>query len=294
MADQLKIGFIGLGSLGAPIARNLLEKGHQLLVYNRTASRAASFSSLGGRVCQSVAELAKDSSIVFSIVSDDAAIKSVVESEDGLATHLSKKSIHISMSTILPKTAAELAAIHEEKGQIYIAAPVFGRPEAAVQKKLNFVLSGEVQSKKTIEPLLRDAGAAGIWDFGDSISAANIVKLCGNFMIGSAIEAMGESISLAKQSGVDAQKMWDMFTATLFSSPVYVNYGKIILQEKFEPAAFTAKLGLKDVNLVLDQAESVHQEMPLARLLMGNLTELVRTGRDQLDWSAIFTAAQKN
>ena len=294
MDNREKIGFIGLGSLGAPIAKNLLEKGHPLLVYNRTASKASPLVSSGARVCPSIAELAKESSVVFSIVSDDAALKSIVESEDGLLAHLPEKSVHISMSTILPKTAVELAGLHEKKGQVYIAAPVFGRPEAATQRKLNFVVSGDAKSRKSIEPLLRDAGATGIWDFGDSISAANIVKLCGNFMIGSAIEAMGESIRLANRSGVDAQKMWVMFTQTLFSSPVYVNYGKIILQENFEPASFTAKLGLKDVNLVLDQAESVHHEMPLARLLKGHLAELVKTGRDQVDWSAIFTAAQKN
>lgn len=280
----MKIGFIGLGSLGMPIALNIKEAGHHLYVYNRTVAKTAPLLAKGALVCESIEALAKECTIVFTIVSDDAAITTVAAA---LTKHLAAGSIHISMSTILPQTAASLAALHQQAKQHYIAAPVFGRPEAAMAKKLNFVVSGEAAPKKQAEPLLKDAGAAGIFDFGEAITAANTVKLCGNFLIGAAMEAIGESAVLASHSGVDAVKMWEMFSQTLFNTPLYHNYSKIILQQQFEPAAFTAKLGLKDMNLVLQQAAAVQQQLPLAALLKNNMEALVNNGKENIDWSAV-------
>jgi len=288
--QQMKIGFIGLGNLGTPIAQNILAAGHKLYVFNRTASKAKPLKEKGAVVCDSITSLARQADIVFSIVSDDAALKSIITGNGGLLENSRAGAVNISMSTILPQTAEEMSVLYLQHKQEYIAAPVFGRPEAAAAKKLNFVISGGAGRKK-IEPLLKDAGALGIYDFGENIKAANTVKLCGNFMIGAALEAMGESISLAKRSGVDVQQMWNMMTQTLFTAPVYANYGNIILQEKFEPAAFTAKLGLKDMRLVLSQAASVNQSMPLADLLSNNLKELVETGREDMDWSALSIVA---
>jgi 3-hydroxyisobutyrate dehydrogenase-like beta-hydroxyacid dehydrogenase len=282
------IGFIGLGNLGTPIAANLLESCPGLLIYNRTASKTASLVSKGARACDNVAALARECSIVFTMVSDDAALKAVCES--GLVSQLRPGGLHISMSTILPGTAADLATVHGSHGQHYLAAPVFGRPEAAMVRKLNFAVSGEEISRKRAEPFLKQAGAAGIWDFGDEVTTANTVKLCGNFLIASAMEAIGESIGLATKSGVDPQKMWNMFGQTIFNAPIYHNYSSIILQKKFEPAAFTAKLGLKDINLALQQAAGVRQQMPLASLLQKNMQQLVSSGKQDIDWSAVSTA----
>jgi 3-hydroxyisobutyrate dehydrogenase-like beta-hydroxyacid dehydrogenase len=294
MPEKPSIGFIGLGSLGAPIAENILEQGYGLTVYNRTSSKSIPLKERGATVAENIAGLAARSEIIFSIVSDDAALKSVITAKDGLLSGMKPGTLHICMSTILPKTAVEMHYLHQSRSTHYLAAPVFGRPEAARARKLNFAISGEEKIRNSSVQILKDAGAANIWDFGESVNAANTVKLCGNYMIGAAIQAMGEGISLARQSGIDARKMWEMFTQTLFAAPIYVNYGKIILEEKFEPAAFSAKLGLKDLNLVIDQASSVNQRMPLAQLLRDNLQELVSTGREQLDWSAIFLGAQKN
>jgi 3-hydroxyisobutyrate dehydrogenase-like beta-hydroxyacid dehydrogenase len=285
-----KIGFIGLGNLGTPIALNLIDSGHTLYVYNRTASKAAPLAAKGAIVCDSVASLAKQCDIVFTIVSDDAALKDICEGANGLLNHLQKESVHISMSTILPQTAAELASLHQQHSQHYLASPVFGRPEAAAEKKLNFTMSGDEKIRKQIEPLLKDAGGANVWDFGDTISAANTIKLCGNFLIAAALEAIGESVNLASKSGVDAQQMWNMLSKTLFNSPVYVNYSNIILQKKFIPAAFSMKLGLKDMNLVLQQAASANQSMPIASLIQRNMQQLINKGKENIDWSAVSTA----
>jgi len=287
------IGFIGLGSLGTPIALNLMGSGHVLHVYNRTISKTESLAEQGAIVCKSIAELAQECSIVFTIVSDDAAIEAVCEGADGLLKNLAKNSIHVSMSTILPATAEKLASLHQQHQQHYLASPVFGRPDAATAKKLNYVISGEENIRKHIEPFLKDAGAINVFDFGDNITAANTVKLCGNFLIASALEAIGESASLAEKSGLDAKKMWNMFSQTLFNTPLYQNYSKIVLDKQFEPAAFTIKLGLKDMNLVLEQAAAAKQSMPLAQLLQKNMKIIVDSGKENMDWSAVSTA-EKN
>ena len=287
-----KIGFIGLGSLGTPIAMNLADSNHSLFVYNRTASKAAPLAAKGAIVCESIASLAMQCNVIFTIVSDDAALKNICEGENGLLNNMQKESVHVSMSTILPQTAADIALLHQQYEQHYFAAPVFGRPEAALSRKLNFAVSGEEKIKNKIEPLLKNAGAIGVWNFGENISAANTIKLCGNFLIASALEAIGESINLANKSGIDAKQMWDMFSQTLFNTPLYHNYSNIILQQKFEPAAFTAKLGLKDINLVLQLASSVNQSMALASLLQKNMQQLVTDGKENIDWSAVSTARQ--
>lgn len=284
------IGFIGLGNLGTPIALNLVKNGHTVYVYNRTSSKAEPLKAQGAIVCESIAALAQQCTIVFTIVSDDAALKSICDGDNGLINNLQKDSIHVSMSTILPKTAEDLLSLHQQHSQHYLASPVFGRPDAAQQLKLNFCFSGEEKIRKQIEPLLKDAGGMNVFDFGDVITGANTVKLCGNFLIASALEAIGESINLAKKSGVDEKQMWDMFSQTLFNTPLYHNYSKIILEQNFHPAAFTIKLGLKDMNLVLAQAESVKQEMPLASLLQKNMQHIVESGKPDLDWSAVSTS----
>ena len=290
----MQIGFIGLGSLGTPIAMNILESGHTLHVYNRTVSKAKPLADKGAIASQSVSALAKECDIVFTIVSDDAALKEISGGANGLVKNMKPGSIHVSMSTILPRTAEEISILHNEQKQHYLASPVFGRPEAAAAKKLNFAISGPEKIRTKIEPLLKDAGAAGVWHFGDNITAANTVKLCGNFLIAGALEAIGESVNLADASGVKPQEMWNMFLQTIFNAPVYHNYSNIILNKKFEPAAFTARLGLKDLNLVLQQADAAKQEMPLANLVKDRMQRLVNSGKGEIDWSAVSTAVEKN
>ncbi|HWK05685.1 MAG TPA: NAD(P)-dependent oxidoreductase [Puia sp.] len=286
----MKLGFIGLGSLGTPIALNLLDSGHELYVYNRTAAKVVPLTEKGAIACKSIPALTKECTIVFTIVSDDAALKSICGGENGLLQHLTPNSIHVSLSTILPATAKELAGQHSQHGQHYLASPVFGRPEAAAARKLNYVIAGPAALQSQVSPLLKDAGGAGVWDFGEEITAANTVKLCGNFLIAAALEAIGESVALATASGVDAARMWALFGQTLFNTPVYQNYSNMIVQQNFEPAAFTTQLGLKDMKLALQQAASVQQNMPLANLLKEHMEQLVTEGKGQMDWSAVATA----
>jgi 3-hydroxyisobutyrate dehydrogenase-like beta-hydroxyacid dehydrogenase len=286
----MKIGFIGLGSLGTPIALNLVESGRELYVYNRTAAKTKALTDKGAIACSSVKEMAAACSMILTMVSDDKALKSICEGPDGLLENMQPGAVHVSMSTILPQTAADLAALHTQKGSHYLASPVFGRPEVARARKMNVVVSGPESLRKQIEPILKDAGGAGIWDFGEVITAANVVKLCGNFTIAAAMEAIGESASLATRSGIDPQKMWSFFTQTIFNNPLYQSYSNIIVNKEFEPAAFTMQLGLKDINLVLQQAAGVQQQMPLAELLKQNMQWIIANKNPNLDWSAVSQA----
>ena len=283
----MKIGFIGLGNLGTHIAENILKHRQQLFVYNRTASKALPLVEKGATMCNNIKELSETCDVIFSIVSDDAALNDITTGKGGIAENLKPGGVHISMSTILPGTATQLAELHNQFHSYYVAAPVMGRPDAARAGKLNFLVSGEKSAIDMVREFLKDAGALGVWEFGDDPSLANVAKLCSNFLIVSAIESMAEGINLAKKSGVDPAAWINMVTQTLFSSPVYINYSNILLQEKFQPAGFALRLGLKDVNLVMEQSSHVNAAMPIGKLMQQRLQECVTNGLGDYDWTAV-------
>jgi 3-hydroxyisobutyrate dehydrogenase-like beta-hydroxyacid dehydrogenase len=286
----MNIGFIGLGNLGLPIAENIFKKRPPLFVYNRTAAKAQVLVDKGAVLCKSIKELSEKCDVVLSVVSDDAALNEVALGKEGIAENLKEGGVHISLSTILPATATRLTEKHTECGTHYVAAPVMGRPEAARAEKLNFLVAGEPTVIEMVKPLLKDAGGAGIWEFGNDTAAANVAKLCTNFLIVSAIEAMAEAINLAKKSGVDAATWLNMVTQTLFAAPVYINYGNILLKEMFQPAGFALRLGLKDVNLVMEQSSKASAPMPIGELMQKRLNECVVNGMGDYDWTAVALA----
>ena len=221
------------------------------------------------------------------MVSDDTALNHVTRGNDGVAQNLKQGGIHICMSTILPATSSQLVTIHDQNNNHYIAAPVMGRPEAARAGKLHFLISGNKESIDKIKPLLQDAGAAGIWEFGNDVAAANIAKLCNNSLIVSAIESMAEALNLARKSGIDTTAWMNMITQSVFAAPIYINYGNILLKEMYQPAGFTLRLGLKDINLVMEQSREVNAEMPVGQLMQKRFNEGVATGLGDHDWTAI-------
>ena len=245
------------------------------------------FADRGAAVCTSVKELAQYCDIVFTIVADDKAIKEITLGEDGIAMNLKDGGIHASISTILPATAKELEAAHARSNSHYVAIPVMGRPEAARIKNLNFLLAGKKEQVEIIRPLLKDAGAATIWDFGEEPSAANVAKLCNNFLIVSALEAMAEGITLARKSGIDDAQWMKMLTSTFMNAPIYNIYGNIILNGTYTPPGFTLQLGLKDVNLALEQSKAVELPMELAQLLQKRMNRCMDAGFGDLDWGAV-------
>jgi 3-hydroxyisobutyrate dehydrogenase-like beta-hydroxyacid dehydrogenase len=287
------IGFIGLGNLGQAISMNLAERSRLDLVFNRTTQKTAPFAEKGIRIASSITDLARSCDIVISLVSDDQALASFTEGEMGLAASLKRDGIHLSMSTILPATADSLSALHRQFNNHYIACPVMGRPEAARARKLNFCLAGDESVKQQLQPLLADAGAVNIWDYGAVPSNANTAKLCCNFLIVAAIESMAEAMALAGRSHIDKGAVMNMLTQTLFNCPVYTNYGQAIVAEKFLPAGFSLRMGHKDVRLINEQAERTGLTLPFALALRERMENSVRAGLGDHDWTAIALDIEK-
>jgi len=280
------IGFVGLGSIGLPLATNLLESGYQLRVYNRTAAKAQPLVEKGAIAVASPAEVVEPGGIVITLLSNDQALEEVVLGKQGLLSSLTADSVHLSMSTVAPATAQKLAAQHKQQGAHYLAAPVFGRPDAVAARKLWLCLSGHDAAKVRVRPLLEKVGQ-GIFDFGDEAGAANVVKLAGNFLIISAIEAMAEAFTLAEKNGIDRTQIANLFGQTLFACPIYQNYGRMIAQQQYEPAGFKLSLGLKDVTLALQTASASQMPLPLASLLHDRLLAAVANGKGDIDWTGL-------
>ncbi|RCH56439.1 NAD(P)-dependent oxidoreductase [Mucilaginibacter hurinus] len=285
---EKKIGFIGLGNLGIPMAKNLIESGFHLQVYNRTLKKAEALDQEKITICNTPARAATGVDIVITIVSEDAVLHEIVSGDDGILAGMSPGALHISMSTISAQTSEQLAQNHAQNNTQYLAAPVFGRPEAAAARKLWICVSGPPEVKKSATGVLNSLGQ-GVIDFGDAIGGANVVKLAGNFMIMAALEAMAEAYTLAEKSGLDREQVANFFSDTLFACPIYQNYGKFIAAKQYQPIAFKARLGYKDARLVLDTAQHAKMPAPLISLAHNRLLAAVAKGRgDNSDWIAAF------
>ena len=289
----MRIGFIGIGNMGAAIAANLLRARHQVAIWNRTAGKAHALVDSGAALTGSPRAVANESAVVFTMLADDFALEAVLAGENGIVAGLQPGALHVSMSTIAVATAERVEAMHRAHGQRFLCAPVFGRPEAAASAKLFVVAAGDPADLQTAAPLF-DVIGQRVFYVGDKPSAASLVKLCGNFMILSAIEALGEAMALAEKGGVAKQLLLEVLTGTLFDSPAYRTYGAILAAERFRPAGFAAPLGLKDMRLVAQSAEALRVPMPLLSLLRDHLLQTIAQEGEDIDWSAIAQTVGKN
>ena len=289
MVDAMDIGFIGLGRMGYGMAANLVKAGHTVTVYNRTAAKADELVRQGARLAGNVAE-ACGGEVVITMLADDAAVDETVFGEHGVRASLAPGATHISSSTISVNLSRRLAAAHGAAEQHYVAAPVFGRPEAAAAAKLFVIAGGEPERLQTLAPVFDTIGQR-TFVVSDQQHTANLVKLTGNFLIASVIESLGEVIALVGKAGLDRQQYVDILTSTLFNAPAYQIYGGLIAREDYEPAGFAATLGLKDVRLALAAADELSVPLPIGSLLRDRFLTLLANGGGHLDWSAIATVA---
>jgi 3-hydroxyisobutyrate dehydrogenase-like beta-hydroxyacid dehydrogenase len=287
------IGFIGLGNMGSPIAANLIRAGHSVRVFNRTSSKAAPLVALGATAVTRPEQVAEPGGIVLTMVSDDAAIESLCTQSPTFVEKLGPNGVHISLSTISPATARRLSEHHAKLGVALVSSPVFGRPDAAAAKRLWICIGGPAAAKARAVPILNAIGQ-GVFDFGEDPGAANVVKLCGNFLIAAALESMAEAMTLAEKNGIPSTLFAEVMSKTLFACPVYQIYSKQIAEKKFVPAGFAMKLGAKDINLALQTASSVAVPMPVASLLRDRFLESFAKGREKMDWSAIALAVAED
>ena len=342
----MKIGFIGLGRMGAAMATNLVKAGHDVTVFNRNPEKRRALLELGAHEAGGVAD-ACHGEVIVTMLADDTAVADVALAKDGIVESLAKGAIHLSMSTISVALSKQLSEAHARAGQRFVAAPVFGRPEAAAAAKLFIVAAGDAAADgknmnlaritaaglllalltlqlfvraghfptllfgltlavllegggryQELDSLLRneipfvtrpllDALGSKTLRIGRQPAAANLVKLSGNFLLAAAIEALGEAIALVDKAGIDRRAYVDLLTSTVFPAPAYKIYGGLIAEGRFQPAAFAAPLGFKDIRLALQAAESLGVPMPLASLLHDRFLRLLAQGGDSLDWSAI-------
>ena len=289
----MKIAFIGLGNMGEHMARNLLKAGHGLTVWNRTLAKADRHRSEGALVADSPAEAVRNAEVAITMLADDHAVSSAVESSDGLMQTLPKGAVHISSSTISVALSQRLAQEHAQHGQEYITAPVFGRPEAAAAAKLFIVAAGKHDVVERCNPVLEPMGQR-VFYMGEKPEMANVVKLSGNFLIASMIEALGEAIALNRKYGIDPHQYVELLTNSLFAAPVYKTYGSIIADQRYSPAGFKLRLGLKDVKLAIAAAEAVDAPLPFASIVRDHVLTAIARGMEDLDWSATAKLAAEN
>lgn len=285
----MKVSMIGLGAMGAAMARNLLAKGVEVTVWNRSRAIVDALATEGARPAADVDE-AFAADIVLSMLAHDQAVRETLV-DSGVLARARKGLVHVNLATISTALAGELAALHAELGLGYVAAPVFGRPPVAQAGGLNVLAAGAADAVATAMPVL-EMLAAEVWPLGEDPVRANALKLAGNFMIVSAIESMGEAVALGEAYGVPAPELLDMLTSTLFAAPIHKIYGAMIAERRYTPPGFAAELGLKDVRLVLDAAEAKGLSMPQADLAEASLEMLLDGEEKGLDLAALAEIAR--
>ncbi len=288
----MDVGFIGLGQMGSAIALNLVKAGHRVIVFNRTRAKAEALASQGAEVADSIADACRRP-VVITMLADDAAVESAFFGEGNGLSALGQGAVHISMSTISVALSDRLAEAHRNAGQSYVAAPVFGRPEAAAAAKLFVVAAGPEAQLARCQPLF-DAIGQRTFVVGDKPSSANLVKLSGNFLLAAMIECLGEAFALIRKGGVEPHLYLEILTNTLFAAPAYKTYGTIIANERYEPAGFKMTLGLKDIRLALAAADTLATPMPVASLVHDHFLTGVARGEGDADWSALARLAAGN
>lgn len=281
----MRIAFLGTGAMGVPMARNLVAAGHEVTAWNRTRARAEALAGDGAAVADSPAEAARDAEVAVTMLADDAAVEAAVLGEDGVLEALPAGAVHVCMATISVALSRRLADAHAARGQGYVAAPVFGRPDAAEGRRLKIVAAGPADAAERCRPLFDALGERTFW-MGDDAPAAHVVKLCGNFLLASMVEVLGEAFALARKSGVEAAALEEVLSGTLLGSPILPGYAKLVAAERWTPPGFQMTLGLKDVRLVLAAADAAAVPMPVAGVVHDRMLSGVARGKGELDWTA--------
>lgn len=280
----MDIGFIGLGNMGAAIAGNLLRAGHRITVWNRSAQPCEALVAQGARQAASAGE-ACNAAIVFSMLADDQAVQDVFIGQNALA-RMPAGTVHVNMATVSMAFARHFAALHQESGREYVAAPVFGRTEVAAAGKLNILAAGNPAVLDRLQPLFEAVGQK-TWRLGDVPEQANLVKIIGNFMIAASVELLGEAMSLGRRNGIDESDLLEVLVGTILPAPLFKTYGGLIASRSFDPAAFRLALGLKDVELTLAAGRESAVPLPMASLLRDSHLDAVAHGDGNKDWSAL-------
>lgn len=283
----MRIGFIGLGTMGQPMAKNLLRAGYQLKVWNRSESALQGMAALGAEACDLIAD-ACQAEIVITMLADDEATRSVVIGEGTFP----RGAIWINMATVSVAFTREMQHYCAQHGVHYLAAPVMGRHDVAAAGKLQILTAGDPQLIEQVQPLLDILGQKS-WYFGRDPAQAIVAKLANNFMLASAIEAMSEANAMIRAWDIAPEDFFALTGSTLFACPAYTGYSNLIAHEKYSPAGFKLRLGLKDVRLAAQAAEEKNVPLPLASLVRDNSLDSLAHGEGDLEWAALAKVAAR-
>jgi 3-hydroxyisobutyrate dehydrogenase-like beta-hydroxyacid dehydrogenase len=280
----MKVGFIGLGSMGSAIAANLLKGGHELWVWNRSPQAPQRLADAGAHIAAS-AEQAFEAEVVFSMLADDAAVRAVLL-DSGVLERSGKPRAHINMATVSPAFAEELAERHRACEVDYVAAPVMGRPDVAAAAKLNILAAGPASVIARVQPLF-DLIGQKTWPCGEQPARANVLKLAINLMLAAAVESLGEAAALVDAHGIAPAALIEIISNSLFPGPVYGGYGGLIAAQRYEPAAFKAVLALKDVRLALAAGEQARVPLPMGSVVRDSLIDAMAHGDGDKDLAVL-------
>jgi 3-hydroxyisobutyrate dehydrogenase-like beta-hydroxyacid dehydrogenase len=290
-----EIGFVGLGNMGTAMAANLAASGQRVIAYVRRADQIGRLEALGLRATTDIGDLL-DCKIVISMLPDDDAVREIVFGRkdiglDGLAAGLMPGAIHLSMSTISTAAASLLASEHARNGQGYVAAPVFGNPDAARMRQLFIVAAGSSADLVRCQPILDYLGQR-TFVIGADPQDANLVKLLGNMMTATALEMLGETVAVVRKRGLDPQSFVDIMTSTMFGGRAHKIYGDKITRRTYAPG-FVLPLVLKDVRLALAEAEQAGAPMPSVGVVRDRLITGIARGYGDLDWTVLALIAEE-
>jgi 3-hydroxyisobutyrate dehydrogenase-like beta-hydroxyacid dehydrogenase len=281
-----RVGFIGLGNMGLPMAENVLKAGFPLWVHNRTKEKAAPLLDKGAQWAATPAELSGLCDVVITMIANDQALNEIVLGPSGILSSSKKPLIHISMSTVSPDLVTNLEKKHQEKGIAFLAAPVAGRPERAKEGALWIFVAGDSQTKKAVSPILKTMSTQ-IFDLGEHSAQASLFKLCNNFMIISLIESFSEAASMLEKGGISSSTAAEIWGSSLFDCPVFHSYTAMLCKRNFADGGFALKLGLKDMQLLQDCADKAHVPMPFLSDLRQKMFTCMNLGRAAFDWSVV-------
>ncbi len=282
----MKVGFIGLGRMGQVMVRRLIEAGHEVGVYNRSPEKIKPLTDAGAKPVASIKAAATFGEAVFTMVSDDAAVFEVVNQPGGIRESLPRGGVHISAGTHSVAAIQKLTKIHADAGQVLIASPMLGRPEVVAAGQAGILVGGPAQAVERLRPLFA-AIAPRVVETGTKPVSASVIKIANNFVLGCAIEALGEGIALTRKYGVKADVFYRVMTEGLFNCWAYKTYGKFIVDEQYLPAGQRAVNGLKDANLALAAGEAVGVPLPSGNVWRDRLVGAVAHGEGEHDWAVM-------
>lgn len=286
----MQVGVIGVGRMGKAMARNLLKAGHKLHVFDTAKEALRELEKEGAAIAASAKDAFKGDAVISMLPNDDA-MRAVFVQGDVLPANGSS-TVHVNMATASVACAEELTALHRQRSVPYLAATVWGRPDAAAAAQLSIAVAGDGRSIDMVQPLL-DVLGQRTTRIGDDPRMANVAKIAGNLLVASAIEAMGEAAALVRGYGMSAPDFLDLIVTALFEVPVYRGYAEQIGSGVYEPPGFDMKLGFKDVRLALAAGEKANVPLPFANVLRDAFLDALAHGDANKDWAAIAKVAAR-